>query len=66
LRRMAFIHEGMAKIYQQDNNKSAVVAVAERNALLELESCPKKLVPSDNRQRQRLGKTHRDLGRFKR
>ena len=42
LRRMAFIHEGMAKIYQQDNSESRVVAVAEKNALLELESCPKK------------------------
>ena len=41
LRRMAFIHKGMAKIYQQDNNESGVVAVAEKNALLELESCPK-------------------------
>ena len=41
LRRMAFIHEGMAKIYQQDNSESGVVAVAEKNALLELESCPK-------------------------
>jgi len=38
---MAFIHEGMAKIYQQDNIESGVVAVAEKNALLELESCPK-------------------------
>ena len=41
LRRMAFIHEGMTKIYQQDNSESGVVAVAEKNALLELESCPK-------------------------
>ena len=41
LRRMAFIHEGMAKIYQQDNSKSGVIAVAEKNALLELVSCPK-------------------------
>ena len=41
LRRMAFIHEGMAKIYQRDNSDSGVVAVAEKNALLELESCPK-------------------------
>ena len=41
LRRMAFIHEGMAKIYLQDNSESGVVAVAEKNALLELESCPK-------------------------
>jgi SH3-like domain-containing protein len=41
LRRMAFIHEGMAKIYQQDNRESGVVAVAEKYALLELESCPK-------------------------
>ena len=41
LRRMAFIHEGVAKIYQQDNSESGVVAVAEKNALLELESCPK-------------------------
>ena len=41
LRRMAFIHKGMAKIYQRDNNDASVVAVAEKNALLELESCPK-------------------------
>ena len=41
LRRMALIHEGMAKIYLQDNSESGVVAVAEKNALLELESCPK-------------------------
>ena len=41
LRRMAFIHAGMAKIYQRDNSESGVVAVAEKNALLELESCPK-------------------------
>ncbi len=41
LRRMAFIHNGMAKIYQQDNSESGVVAVAEKNALLELQSCPK-------------------------
>ena len=41
LLRMAFIHEGMAKIYQQDNSESGVVAVAEKNALFELESCPK-------------------------
>ena len=41
LRRMAFIHDGMAKIYQQDSSESGVVAVAEKNALLELESCPK-------------------------
>ena len=41
LRRMAFIHEGMAKIYHQDNSESGVVAVAEKNALPELESCPK-------------------------
>ena len=41
LRRMAFIHEGMAKIYQRDNSESGVVAVAEKNALLELDSCPK-------------------------
>ena len=31
----------MTKIYQQDDNESGVVAVAEKNALLELESCPK-------------------------
>ena len=41
LRRMAFIHDGMAKIYQQDSSESGLVAVAEKNALLELESCPK-------------------------
>ena len=41
LRRMAFIDKGMAKIYQQDSSESGVVAVAEKNALLELESCPK-------------------------
>ena len=41
LRRMAFIHTSMAKIYQRDNSESRVVAVAEKNALLKLESCPK-------------------------
>mgnify|MGYP001968423700 CR=1 FL=1 len=41
LRRMAFIHEGMAKIYRQDNSESGVVALAEKHALLELEFCPK-------------------------
>ena len=41
LRRMAFIHEGMAKIYQRDNSESGVVAVAEKNSLFKLESCPK-------------------------
>ena len=41
LRRMAFIHESMAKVYRQDNSESGVLAVAEKNALLELKSCPK-------------------------
>jgi SH3-like domain-containing protein len=41
LRRTAFIYKGMAKIYQQDNIQSGLVAVAEKNALMELESCPK-------------------------
>ena len=41
LRRMAFIREGMAKIYQKENSESDVVAVAEKYSLLELESCPK-------------------------
>ena len=36
LRRMAFIHRGMAKIYQQDNNESGVVAVAEKTPFLSL------------------------------
>ena len=41
LRRMAFVHKGLTKIYQKDNSKSNVVAVAEKNSLLELVSCPK-------------------------
>jgi len=39
LRRMAFIHESMTKIYKRGNKQSDVVAVAEKNALLQLESC---------------------------
>ena len=41
MRRMAFVHEGITKIYRHDNVKSDVVAIAEKNALLELKSCPK-------------------------
>jgi SH3-like domain-containing protein len=41
LRRMAFINTGMVKLYHRDNAESGVVAVAEKNALLELETCPK-------------------------
>ena len=41
LRRMAFIHKSMTKIYKRDNKQSDVVAVAEKNALLELGSCRK-------------------------
>lgn len=41
LRRMAFIHKSMTKIYKRNNKQSNVVAVAEKNALLELGSCPK-------------------------
>lgn len=41
LRRMALIYKGMTKIYQQDDVQSGVVAVAEKNSLMELESCPK-------------------------
>ena len=39
LRRMAFTHMGMAKIYLKDSSQSDVIAVAEKNALLEIESC---------------------------
>ncbi len=41
LNRMALIQKGMSKIYQRDNPKSGVIAVAEKSALLELQSCPK-------------------------
>ena len=40
LRRMALVTDGSAKIYAADNDQSKVVAIAERNALLELQSCP--------------------------
>jgi SH3-like domain-containing protein len=41
LRRMAFIQKGMAKIFNRDNTQSGIIAMAEKNALLELKSCPR-------------------------
>ena len=41
LKRMAFTDSGMTKIYKNKTNDSKVVAVAENNALLELDECPK-------------------------
>jgi len=40
LRRMALVTDGSAKIHQSADPESRVVAVAERNALLELQACP--------------------------
>lgn len=40
LRRMALIQTNMAKIHASPDTSSAVVALAERNALMELQSCP--------------------------
>ena len=41
LRRMALIQTNMAKIHANPDPSSAIVALAERNALMELLSCPK-------------------------
>jgi SH3-like domain-containing protein len=41
LRRMVLVRNPMVEIYADSRDDSAVVALAERNALLELESCPK-------------------------
>ena len=41
LRRMALIKADMAKIHDSPDPSSTVLALAERNALMELQSCPK-------------------------
>ena len=41
LRRMALVKINMAKIHSSPDPSSPVVALAERNALMELQSCPK-------------------------
>ena len=41
LQRMALVKNNMAEIHASPNQKSIVVALAERNALVELKSCPK-------------------------
>ncbi len=41
LRRMALVNINMAKIHVSPNASSEVIALAERNALMELQSCPK-------------------------
>ena len=41
LRRMALIKVDMAKIHDNPDPSSTVLALAERNALMELQSCPK-------------------------
>jgi SH3-like domain-containing protein len=41
LRRMVLVQTNMAKIHASADPSSAVVALAERNALMELQSCPK-------------------------
>ena len=41
LRRMALVSTNMAKIHVSPDVSSAVMALAERNALMELQSCPK-------------------------
>ena len=41
LRRMALVKTNMSEIHASPDQKSIVVAVAERNALMELKSCPK-------------------------
>ena len=41
LRRMALVKINMAKIHVSPDSSSEVVALAERNALMELQSCPK-------------------------
>ncbi len=40
LRRMALVTDGSAKVYATGNDTGHVIAIAERNALLELQSCP--------------------------
>ena len=40
LRRFAMVTDGSARIYAKPSDESALVAVAERDALLELQSCP--------------------------
>ena len=40
LRRMALVTDGSAKIYARASEQSNVIAIAERNALLELQACP--------------------------
>ena len=40
LRRMALVTDGSAKIYDSANENSNVIAIAERDALLELQACP--------------------------
>ena len=40
LRRMVLVTDVSAKIYATANDKGNVIAIAERNALLELQSCP--------------------------
>ena len=41
LRRMALVQKNMAKIHANPDTSSNVIALAERNALMELRSCPK-------------------------
>lgn len=40
LRRMALVINGTARVYEDPDDNSKVLAVAERGALLELQSCP--------------------------
>ena len=41
LKRMALVRTHMAEIHDDDNPESPVIALAERNALVNLESCPR-------------------------
>ncbi|MDB2390935.1 SH3 domain-containing protein [Alphaproteobacteria bacterium] len=41
LKRKAFVTKGAIKLHAQDNENARVIAVAERGALLDLETCPK-------------------------
>jgi SH3-like domain-containing protein len=41
LRRMALVTTGSAKIHRDSTSQSTIIAVAEKNSLLELQSCPK-------------------------
>ena len=41
LRRMALVKNNMAAIHANPDKKSIIIAFAERNALVELKSCPK-------------------------